>query len=258
MTTTLDMTPYYAEALSYPPFIREDIDNIYKLHKEEFYIYAKESEHYNSPIAKEGSLLREEYFKKSLGILMFINKNDSDRAYEIQNMLYNVFKKGYKKSYAFFKNMPKDVIIDMKDFLHFLRPTIVKASDEALNGFVTAGIFFALCHGEISRNIINIDDILLLLNERTMHYNGYRRFTGVNKIEQRNEINEIMKQIPRGILSQIFSSEEKYESPYHFLYDVEKLSLSILEDIKLEKKIWRKLYILTYLVKSTMVMIYLS
>lgn len=105
----LNLIPFVVEALGSNKTIYKDIDNLYQRHKYEFYKAAKESEWYEHPIFKEGSLLQEEYCKKVLGIL--IADIDDETVYQD---FMKLVQKGYRWTYEYVKSR---FSIDVDEYL---------------------------------------------------------------------------------------------------------------------------------------------
>lgn len=105
----LNLIPFVVEALGSNKTIYKDIDNLYQRHKYEFYKAAKESEWYEHPIFKEGSLLQEEYCKKVLGIL--IADIDDETVY---HDFMKLIQKGYRWTYEYVKSR---FSIDVDEYL---------------------------------------------------------------------------------------------------------------------------------------------
>lgn len=217
--------PFYAEALSQAVIIHKDLDNVYKKKKEEFYTCAKESEFYDCSFAKEGSLLREEYFKKSIGILSYAYKNQDE---EILLDIWNLFKKGYRKTYLYWKNVLEEAETDINDYMAYIIPYARNYSDDELNSHVAAAIFFS---GGRCKNIEKVCDILTM---RWQH-----RKVSLDSISDKvkNELNEQCKRIPANILDKILLAQKADWDGIDFVYDFEGLSsLTLFNEVNFSKK----------------------
>lgn len=87
-----NILPFLCEALSINKKIYKSIDKLYNKHRIEFYKVAKENEFYNHPIAKQGSVIQDEYFRKSLGIGICAN--------EYKDEFMDILKKGWSYEYT--------------------------------------------------------------------------------------------------------------------------------------------------------------
>jgi hypothetical protein len=94
----INMTVFFCEAITSVRDNFKRIDNIYKLNKYEFYRIAKQSEDYNSKILSDSDFLREEYNKKLLGIVLYVQSTqDQSIINSILEMINNSF--NYALSY---------------------------------------------------------------------------------------------------------------------------------------------------------------
>ena len=72
----IDITPFIAFAVAIGGNnVRKEIDKIYKENKYTFYRYAKESVFYDNTALTGGDIITEEYARKTLGILLYLFKN---------------------------------------------------------------------------------------------------------------------------------------------------------------------------------------
>lgn len=227
MEVELNLMPFYALALSESMIIRRDIDKLYLKNKEKYYSAAKNNNFYDCLMGKENSLLTEEYFKKCLGFLVYVDEEgDEETAKEV----FNLFKKAYKKTYLYCKNSGyKDM--DFKRYIIDMNSYLSKLDDDAFNGNIIAVYFFTNCK---CKNIEYFHDSLYAIQE---HHNDYRRISLDNMSDDREkEINRYLKTVPNNILDEILSSKRKM-SGYDYIYDIEKLSsLSIFRELNFNKR----------------------
>lgn len=229
MEKELDLTPFLAEALSFPVFIRKDIDKLYAENKYIYYEYAKKSEYYDCPITHELSLIREEYFKKTIGLLEYSQANTE---HSINSEIFSLFKKGFKKTYQYFKN------IDMVDFKEFMRTQgkyLEKISDDEVNANISAALFFAINMAP-EESIENVDIIYSSFFMRWRHYLGEKCISLNNLTKEDDvEIKKLKSTLPKNILDYVLMAEPT--SIFDYLYDFERLSyLSLIQDLDLGEK----------------------
>lgn len=227
---SLDMTPFYAEAMSNPTFVYKDIDKLYKTKKFEFYKCAKQHEAYNSTIAQERSLVKDEYFKKCLGILVYTEQKQDVEIYE---EILKILKKGYKKTYAFFKNLSSEEEIDFRKYMEYLYPYIKNMEDGELNSNIATALFFANGYSRI----INYDTIVKIFMARDATNKGWRRVSHKQPVppEYEEEVKEYMKLVPKDIWQKAFGISPA-EIPLWYLYDYENIAFySLFEELNFNK-----------------------
>lgn len=227
---SIDMTPFYAEAMSNPTFVYKDIDKLYKTKKFDFYRCAKQHEAYNSTIAQERSLLKDEYFKKCLGILVYTEQKQD---VEVYDEILKIFKKGYKKTYAFFKNISTKEEINFHEYMEYLYPYIKNMDDSELNSNVATALFFA--NG--NTRIINYDTIVKIFMARDANNKGWRRVSHTQSVptEYKDEVKEYMKLVPKDIWQKAFGISP-VEIPLWYLYDYENIAFhSLFEELDFNK-----------------------
>lgn len=225
------MIPFLAEALCFPKFIREDIDNLYRSKKYEFYEFATKSEYYNSIMATESSLLSDEYFRKCIGILEYHKMHADDS--EVEDKIARLLKKGYKKTFSFFKNRCNKDNMDFKDCASFIYGYANNMSDHELSCNFIVAVLFSTQY----ETVTNREPILKLLYERLQHYDGVGRFS-ISKmnITEESMIKELKKELPKDIINYVMEAQLDKSSPYLFLYDLEGISpLSLFSEIKLHE-----------------------
>lgn len=239
----LNLMPFYALALSRQSFIHKDIDDIYKKRKEEYYSYGKASKFYDCVMAKETSLVTEEYFKKCIGIFEYDEKHQNCGS-ELENGIYKLFKKGYRKIYLYFKKFSNEDEIDMKRFFtDCLKKRLHLINDDEANSSMVAAIFFTMGH----KHVLNIEFIHTLLLTQWKFYEGERRIS----LEQtgkkhKKEVDEYLKKIPKNLFDELVMANKTVYHGYDFLFDIEDLSLSIFDGLEFDINDTKKL-ILSYI-----------
>lgn len=239
----LNLMPFYALALSSKSFIYKDIDNLYKQRKEEYYTCGKSSEFYDCVMAKECSLIVEEYFKKCIGILEYSQKcGEEDK--ELDEEIRKLFRKGYRKVYLYFKNFSEDDEIDMKKFISdFYKNRLDLMNDDEINSSSVAAVFFTMGH----KHIVNMEFIHTSLFTQWRFYQGERRLTLEEAGKRyKTEIVSYLKKIPKTIFNEILIAKEAKYHGYEFLFDLENLSLSIFSELTFDADDTKKM-ILSYI-----------
>lgn len=220
----LNLIPFLAEALSYNKNIYKDIDALYVTNKFIFYENAVKSEFYNCNIANERSLIEDEYFKKSVGLLETCIKNNDEY---LNNDICRLFEKGFKTTFNYFKNKTK---ADFNEYGEFLKNSFDSMSDDEINANICSAIFFSTFMDEVD----NIDGVLELLLLRLQHYNGNNRFSYKNATKEiKSEVRKLKSLLDENIAKYVFSTDPDYESAYSFLYDSENISqISLFQELK--------------------------
>lgn len=139
MSNQINMLPFLLEAFAENKNLYRDIDYLYMQDKYKFYRLAKLSPFYSHPIICEGDILRQEYGRKALGILMACN-DDPRLIEEVFKLLqkgwpyiyrlvekekgdtvdvFAVIRKAYKNQEDFW-SLPDDVICSILTVILFL------------------------------------------------------------------------------------------------------------------------------------------
>jgi hypothetical protein len=98
---TIDFMPFLLEAFGQEKKIYHDLDQIYIDKSTEFYNLAEASEYYHHPMVREGTTQQEEYAKKTLGILLYLEKTNDNIMWQ---RLYEIVKKGWPNIFIYFEN----------------------------------------------------------------------------------------------------------------------------------------------------------
>lgn len=239
----LNLIPFYALALSSRSFIYKDIDNLYKQRKEEYYACGKISEFYDCVMAKECSLITEEYFKKCIGIFEYsVNYGENDK--KLDEEINKLFRKGYRKVYLYFKKFSREDEIDMKKFFSdFFKNRLDLMNDDEINSSAVAAIFFTMGY----EHVINMEFIHASLFTQWRFYQGEKRLT-LEEAGKRYkiEVASYLKKVPKTIFNEILMAKEAKYHEYEFLFDLEKLSLSIFSELSFDTDDIKKI-ILSYI-----------
>jgi hypothetical protein len=215
----LNMLPFFSQALSYKSFIYSDIDNLYQKHKLEMYLKAKNSEFYECFFSNQLSIEGEEYYKKSLGILLFANDYQNEEiGQEVIIEIIQIFKKEYKKIFnEYIKNKKELDILKIKFYNE-------KMSDEAFNNNIISLIFLAI-HSDIkTKNMEKIYSTLFEMWENYFKEDAILRIKKENKLLKMETIKKLINEY------KLTDKDYMKESIYTFIYDYESLSSVSLYD----------------------------
>ena len=237
----LNLIPFVVEALGSNKTIHKDIDNLYQRYKYEFYKAAKESEWYEHPIFKEGSLLQEEYCKKVLGILV-AGVDEAD-----YQEFMKIIEKGFRWTYSYIKSR---FTIDVKDYLQAFHRKFRGTIDDKGIGIefhFTILLFLAL---NMKKKIIEDEPLqqhLQLLQLRLKHSSGEDETRLTYEKQKPETIGRIQK-----LKQDIFKKYGKIRNfddlvakkldgskkdMFAFLFDFEDISsISIFQDIKFTER----------------------
>ncbi|NLI12067.1 hypothetical protein [Pelotomaculum propionicicum] len=98
---TIDFMPFLLEAFGQEKKTYHDLDKIYKEMGAGLYKLAEASEYYHHPIVREGTTQQEEYAKKTLGILLYLEKTNDN---EIWTRLFGIIKKVWPNILIYLEN----------------------------------------------------------------------------------------------------------------------------------------------------------
>ncbi|WP_207705527.1 hypothetical protein [Hathewaya massiliensis] len=243
--------------------IYSDIDKIYNMDKLRFIKLAKEDEFYTHPMAQEGDVEQEYYFKKALGI---VNASKEDQ--EIGEELFKVLKKGWRYAFTYVENHSRIIIGDFLERFIKKNKGIDNISDDYMNSNLTLVIFLANNFGrdiDLEDRFCNtyIESLVLRLE----HYKCVHRINIDDATKEQKQLirnlelklknnPKINPKIPcsyrasgeqhEGLIinKNKLSKEDKFFLPFEYIYDFEKMSLiSIVgEDILKTKEIQELIY----------------
>lgn len=113
----MDIMLFLIEAFVYNKQIWPDIDRLYQSNKYEFYSAAKESKYYNHKLLLEGDIYKQEYGRRILGILAYLEKTKSG---ELDKELTKIIEKGWPHTCKYVQNNEK---IEFEDYVKkFMKP----------------------------------------------------------------------------------------------------------------------------------------
>lgn len=254
------LLPLICECFSINDKIYKFIDDLYKPIRYECYKLAKESKWYDHKIAKEGSLLNEEYFKKILGLFLYNAKNTD----ELSEFLLNIIKQGWHYSWTYVEQRNT---INMDDFMVKLNKKFNgfdNISDDELNSHIYIMYFLSTITNKILIECKWLSFIKNGIVERMRHYNDMdnTRFDYKNKAtnSERKCVKELCNKLKKeyGINNGLtYKAKIENIELYHYytdlVYDVEDIMLgSVVGDNKLNQHEFEELvYIyLIYYVES--------
>jgi polyhydroxyalkanoate synthesis regulator phasin len=240
MGTMINLLPFLVEAFGTNQNIRADVDRLYSCYKDVFYQYAKESKYCDHPIIKDGDIYKEEYARKSLGILEYIQDTEDT---EVTDTLINVMKKGWPRVYAYLN------VTDKVDFEKYASAylDLDKITDDELNSELAVLYFFAHIFDKevVNNHTLEVLESTLILRER-FYFNDSSRFTW-------NTLSPDIKQKAKSLKQRIYDTkypikgymdiympedEETRDifTVYTYLFDTEFLSTTILQSVNYTDK----------------------
>lgn len=132
---SLDLTPFMSLALATNPLILNGIDELYEEYKFLAYEQAKKSKFYTHPLLVDGSIKREVYCKRALGLLCL---NDLKKYEELDSGMLDLFTKGWNSLYRYVLNT------DVMDIDHVMKNIILnKEDDDYFVAFTTVLLLFS-------------------------------------------------------------------------------------------------------------------
>jgi len=147
MKRQIDMLPFLLEAFGENRRLYRDIDLLYAKDKYTYYKTAKLSPLYNHPIICEGNILRQEYGRKMLGILLSCTTNNPALIEDV----FNLIKKGWPYIYRLVeKEMDKSDTIDVFNIISkaYSREDYLSLPDDVICSIVTVILFLTANFGK--------------------------------------------------------------------------------------------------------------
>jgi hypothetical protein len=247
----IDLIPFVAETIGYNNLVYEKVDKIYFKDKYTYYKLAKYSEFYNSSILCDNDFIKEEYCKKSLGIILhLITTNDEELKIEFYDMI-NV---GWNYTTVYVKSRIK---FDIKDFTSvFIKKNggFENLSTDKLNHNLLIGYFLAVNNGkEIVQSEMLENFNGMLLDRMNFDKNTLKRISIPNDTEALEKIrvlrNKLLNTKNKISIDDMYGKyrENDYLNLINYMFDYEFMSVSIC-DMKLDQKeideiIWSMIYV---------------
>lgn len=246
MKLKLDLKLFLIEALTSNKKIEKDIIKLYEKYKYKAYKLAKESELYNHIIIYDGSIHKEVFGKRVLGILLLSEKDE-----KIEDELLNIIKKGWLKLYNYIFNKEKISLYNiMKKFYNN------SLSDDEVNALITISLMLSKI---LDKGIIQDEFYLHTIKTfymRLKHYSNDEEFKNKIKIARfnYNTLDDKIKQKAKNIKLRIFEKYGQIKYPWNifnindkelrkyveglsFIFDTEELIYtSIIEKLKISQK----------------------
>lgn len=175
---TVDLTPFFVEAIISNSKIEEYVSSLYEKHKFRAYALAKENIYYNHPMLCDGGIKREVYAKRALGLLLLTQEND-----DVFDEFLEIIKKGWRNVYNYCYNAD---YIDIKVILD--KYTSVNMTEDQFNSIITITLF--LSH-VFDKNIGSMDYYNLAIKgfyERLMHYNTNKERFSYENLRNNKEL----------------------------------------------------------------------
>ena len=168
---TIDMLPFYAEALTYKPTVYKQIDKIYETNRYKYYQAYQTKYPKNSALATDKTLIQDIYFRKAAGILCYLEYNkDEENLSLLNDQIVLLFKKCYKNVFNFV-NKDDFKKFDCHEFLTWLRQKADYLDNTEVTCWISAGIFFSqLCDS----SDFNDEELFKTLKVREMYYSDPR------------------------------------------------------------------------------------
>lgn len=200
----VDMLPFIVEAIISNEKIKNDIDDLYEKNKYRAYELAKNNKYYDHPILCDGSIEREIYAKRTLGLLLLTDEND-----DAYNDMVHIIKKGWKNLYNYVKSSTSNVINLEVLNKKFYKPNYT--DDETNAYFVITLLLCQLCNIKIiPENFLNkIGEMLYI---RLSHY---------DKKDTRFNYNNIINN--KLILSKATSIRNRFFETYGVINKIEDI-----------------------------------
>lgn len=231
------MIPFLIEAFTYNKQIWPDIDKLYQSNKYEFYRAAKESKYYNHKLLLEGDIYKQEYGRKILGILTYLEKTKSE---ELNKELIKMTEKGWLHIHKYVGNNEKIVFEDyVKKFIKPEMPV------NKINTELTMLYTIAHVKGKEIANTEAYRSYVESIVNRAQNYEAVKEKLFDNLP---NEVKEMAKQLRKRIeekYKKIGNFDEIYDNSmlreeadtYALIADTEQLNLTdLFENIKFTKK----------------------
>lgn len=231
--------PFFCECFSLNKNIYKYIDELYKPIRFECYNLAKESKWYNHKICMETGLLHEEYFKKTLGLLLYNAKYKE----ELTEHLINIIKVGWNYAWSYVDIRTN---INMDEFVKAFSKKVKgfdNLSDDDVNCMMFMVMFLALI--QPTKKLDNCDMIQMFQKNLIDRINLYdnkdgNRFDYKGKAtnSERKCVKELLNKIKKlGITNNLCSKikDERFDNYEYYssiICDVEDIMLTSLVENK--------------------------
>lgn len=239
----IKLLPFICEAFSVNKKIYKDIDKLYNKDKINFYKAALESEFYAHPMSFQGSVIQDEYFRKTLGIFL----NSSDYIEDIDKLI----QKGWPYEFTYVYNRNK---VNLDDYMRAVAKkfNIEELSDDELNSKPIMVYFLALNLGkelEKCETLLSLENYMIT---RLKHYESFSENninTGFNNMtkEQKEKLNKLKLKLFNKYNVRKFEDLISIEVKSEYLIEIENFmalifdfegisSVSIFSDVKFSER----------------------
>jgi len=238
-TTSVDLTPFLAEALATNKALRPEIDRLYQKDKTRYYELAKHSPWYEHSFLTSTSLKTEVYARRALGLLAGLGTPQ----------VVSLLKKGWPWVY---KLVSKASSVKA-DLIQRAIPKSQRDSltDDEFGGYIVVGLVLGRLLDKAISTDTDTTAICQMLWGRLDHAAGEMRFDYKKIVEERYQEREDARRLtqevqaasnisPRkglGILSDTTHPEATaWRIAFEFVFDSEGLAESILDDAPLSEE----------------------
>jgi hypothetical protein len=230
----INMTTFFCEAITTERKNFKKIDNIYKLNKYEFYRLAKQSSEYNSIIISDSDFLKEEYNKKLLGIVIYI-QNTQDQSLIVK--VLDIIRDSYSYTFSYF--LKNKSIVDFDDFItRYVKKKrgMDNITDDEINSnFIILHMLSIWNNREIAQNKC-YNMYINAINERYKNdYKiNYSKISNDNLIKIKTFYNQFKIKNRSDILKRYNNNDSNNMIAY--LFDFEEITTSLFDYIELNKR----------------------
>ena len=239
----VSILPFLAETFSTNKKVYKNIDKIYNTNKIYFIQIAKKDIYYNHPIAQEGNIEQEYYFKKSLGILN-VAKQDKN----IAEQVINICKKGWKYVYTYIQqhnNIKPSIFLD-----RYIKKNkgLDNITDDELNSNIVILLFLAQ---QLEKSVDESDELyqeaikgyILRIqnyekeNRISINYLSKEKLKELRRLELKIKNEDKIQIYPSSyrfspnqynglqINVDTMSQKDKYFNAFDYIFDLENISL---------------------------------
>ena len=129
----IDLIPFFVEAIISNSKIEPKINDLYEKHKYRAYELARNYEFYNHPMLSDGSIRREVYAKRTLGLILLTNENE-----EVYIDMRDIIINGWKhiNNYCY-----REDVVDLKEIVN--RFTSHSLNDDEFNAILLLSLVLA-------------------------------------------------------------------------------------------------------------------
>ena len=244
----INMTTFFCEAITTIRTNFKRIDNIYKSNKYEFYRLAKQSSEYNSIIISDSDFLKEEYNRKLLGIVIYIqNTQDST----LINKVLDIIKDSYTYTFNYF--LKNKYTIDFDDFITcYIKKNkgIDNIKDDELNSNLIILHMLSIWN---NREIVNNKCYQMYMNVLYQRHEDnykihYSKISSDDMIKIKTFYNLFKIKNRSSILKRY--NKNNFNNMIAYLFDFENITTSMFDYVNISKKDIEEIIYITMLFKD--------